>query len=78
LINKNWTVTPNTKQYDDGSKDGLMMLHSDLALLQTPEMLKLVKHFAENENDWFVAFAAAFQKLQELGVANTLLPPLDW
>ena len=53
-------------QYEN--KDGtLMMLPSDLALIQDPEFKKYVEIYAADETLFFNDFAAAFSKLLELG-----------
>ncbi|KAL1519915.1 hypothetical protein AB1Y20_023404 [Prymnesium parvum] len=46
---------------------GLMMLHTDKALVTDASFRPHVVAFAENQSEFFEAFAAAFQKLQELG-----------
>ncbi|KAJ1383434.1 hypothetical protein B484DRAFT_411131, partial [Ochromonadaceae sp. CCMP2298] len=51
------------------SADGtLMMLPSDMALLQDPEFAKVVALYAKDEELFFKEFSAAFCKLLELGV----------
>ena len=45
-----------------------MMLPGDLALVQDPSFKTYVDMYASNEELFFKDFAAAFQKLQELGV----------
>lgn len=54
-------------QYEN--KDGtLMMLPSDLWLLEDKEFKKYVEMYAKDETLFFNDFAAAFSKLLELGV----------
>jgi catalase (peroxidase I) len=54
-------------QYE--SPDGkLMMLPSDLALIQDETMKKWVELFAKDEGQFNKAFSVAFSKLLELGV----------
>jgi len=74
LLEKKWTEkkTHNgqkwtgPKQYEaDGG--ALMMLPSDLALIQDPAMKKFVVMYAKDEDKFFADFAVAFQKLTELG-----------
>lgn len=45
-----------------------MMLPSDMALLWDKDFRKYVVEFAKDEEAFFVAFASAFQKLEENGV----------
>jgi len=54
-------------QYEDSSGK-LMMLPSDLVLIQDPKFRKVVELFAKDENAFFTEFASAFSKLLELGV----------
>jgi len=61
---KNWN---GPLQYEDSTKT-LMMLPADLALMQDPEFKKYVEIYAKDEDLFFKEFAAAFQKLNELGV----------
>ena len=48
--------------------DRRMMLPTDVALLDDPNMRKWVELYARDQGRWFQDFAAAFTKLQELGV----------
>jgi cytochrome c peroxidase len=75
LVEEEWTIkkTHNGKkwtgpeQYED--KTGkLMMLPSDIALIQDPEFKKVVELYAKDEDLFFKDFSAAFSKLLELGV----------
>jgi len=77
LVDFTWQVTPGTQQYDDGKSDGLMMLHTDIALIKDPAFLALVRSYAKDSNLWAADFAVAFQKLQELGI-TTLQDPINW
>eukprot|EP01123_Difflugia_compressa_P013103 TRINITY_DN5886_c0_g1_i1.p1 TRINITY_DN5886_c0_g1~~TRINITY_DN5886_c0_g1_i1.p1 ORF type:complete len:315 (-),score=68.14 TRINITY_DN5886_c0_g1_i1:124-1068(-) len=77
LLTLTWSVTPNTKQYQDQNNDGLMMLHTDLALIYDPIFLAQVKLYAQDADLFAKDFSSAFQKLQEGGV-TTLLKPIDW
>lgn len=62
---KKWT---GPLQYE--SPDGkLMMLPSDLALIQDPAFKKYVDIYAKDETVFFNDFAVAFSKLLELGVS---------
>jgi cytochrome c peroxidase len=52
------------------SKDGaLMMLPSDMALVQDPKFKQYVELYAKDEDAFFRDFSYAFSKLLELGVA---------
>ena len=44
-----------------------MMLPSDIALIEDPAMKKWVEYYAKSEDKFFKDFAAAWQKLTELG-----------
>jgi cytochrome c peroxidase len=75
LVEEEWTIkkTHNGKkwtgpeQYED--KTGkLMMLPSDIALIQDSEFKKIVEKYAKDEDLFFKDFSAAFSKLLELGV----------
>jgi len=61
---KKWNVP---EQFEDPSGK-LMMLPADLALIQDAEFRKYVEEYAKDEDLFFKDFAAAFQKLEELGV----------
>ena len=75
LVEEEWTVkkTHNGKkwtgpeQYED--KTGtLMMLPSDVALIQDPALAKIVLEFAKDEDVFFKEFSKSFERLLELGV----------
>jgi cytochrome c peroxidase len=53
----------------------LMMLPSDIALIQDPEFKKSVEMYAKDEDLFFKDFAKAFSKLLELGV---VFPGRSW
>jgi len=63
-----WTVREwdGPKQYTDPSGE-LMMLPTDMALVEDKQFLKIVKLYAINEKQFFDDFAAAFGKLIALG-----------
>lgn len=69
LLDNTWTERKwnGPKQYQDKT-GALMMLPADLALIQDPEFKKFVLLYAKDEELFFKDFAAAFNKLQELGV----------
>lgn len=47
---------------------GMLLLDSDKALTDEPELKKLVEIYAENEAKFFEDYAKAHQKLSELGM----------
>jgi len=75
LLEERWSpkMTHNGKpwtgpdQYED-STGKLMMLPSDLVLIQDPDFKKIVEIYAKDEDVFFKDFAKAFSKLLELGV----------
>jgi len=69
LIETKWTPRQwkGPLQYTDPSGK-LMMLPTDMVLVQDPAMKKYVEAYAKDEELFFKDFAAAFKKLQELGV----------
>jgi catalase (peroxidase I) len=79
LVYDVWQLTPNTRQYFDTTPgmEFLMMLHTDMALINDPDFYRYVEIFADNQAEWFSAFTQVFPKLQELGCSN-LLPPIPW
>jgi cytochrome c peroxidase len=77
LVNDPFQVTPNSNQYYDTKNTNLMMLQTDLALVNDPVFTPIVKKYAINQAAWFKDFAAIFPKLQEAGV-TTLLSPINW
>lgn len=62
---KEWT---GPKQFSDGSGNGLMMLPTDMAMLEDPSFRKYVELYAEDKDAFFKDFATAFGKLLDLGV----------
>lgn len=56
-------------QYEDGGKK-LMMLPTDLVLIQDAEFKKFVDIYASDQAKFFTDFTAAFTKLEELGTKN--------
>jgi len=69
LLNERWTPRKwkGPFQYENSTKD-LMMLPSDIALLQDPTFRRYVEQYASNEELFFTDFARAYSKLLELGV----------
>ena len=61
-------------QFED-STGKLMMLPSDMVLVQDPSFKKIVEIYAKDENAFFADFASAFSKLLELGVDYPSVKP---
>lgn len=70
LLNRKWVKKEwkGPEQFVDAETGELMMLPSDLALLKDSEFKKYVEVYAKDKEAFFKDFAAAFQKLTELGV----------
>jgi len=68
LLNNKWTPKKwnGPHQYEDPS-GSLMMLPSDMALLQDPSFRAYVRKYAEDEELFFKDFASAYEKLTNLG-----------
>jgi len=64
-VQKKWD---GPKQFEDKQTGSLMMLPSDMALLSDKSFKKHVDAYAKDQDLFFKDFAAAFQKLEELGV----------
>lgn len=75
LIEEKWTEKKTHEgkpwngplQYESKDKS-LMMLPSDLALIQDPKFKQYVQLYAKDEKQFFDDFANLFAKLMELGV----------
>jgi len=69
LFDETWTVRPNFKptQYED-STGKLMMLPTDLAIVQDPKFRQWARKYADDMDLFHRDFAAAFAKLMDLGV----------
>jgi cytochrome c peroxidase len=65
---KKVTAPNGNPQFVDSADGSLMMLVSDLALIEDPATFKYVKLYADNKEKFFDDFAAAFGKLLELGL----------
>lgn len=63
-------------QYVDAPTGKLMMLPTDLVLLQDKKFLKFVNVYAKDAARFNKDFTAAFQKLEELGTSG--LAATDW
>lgn len=75
LVEERWSpkMSHNGKPWDgpdqfEDSTGKLMMLPSDMVLVQDPEFKKVVELYAKDEPAFFKDFASAFSKLLELGV----------
>jgi len=73
LLGVKWTVNPKTSklQYEDPSKK-LMMLPSDLTLIEDVQFKKIVEIYSKDQKRFFNDFSLAFQKLEELGTSNLI------
>lgn len=75
LIEEKWTIKKTHKgkpwngptQFEDKTGN-LMMLPSDMGLIEDPEFKKWVEIYAKDEEKFFADFSAAFSKLLALGV----------
>jgi len=69
LMEKDWRRKEwdGPMQYED-STGKLMMLPTDMALIDDPHFKRIVKDYADDEQLFFEDFSAAFSKLMELGV----------
>ncbi|CAH0475863.1 unnamed protein product [Peronospora belbahrii] len=69
LIENKWTIKKwdGPMQYEDPTGK-LMMLPSDMALIQDPKFKQYVEMYAKDEELWFQDFTKAFVKLTENGV----------
>jgi len=56
-------------QYKDPSGQ-LMMLPSDIALIEDPKFKRYVDAYAKSQDEFFADFAAAFEKLETLGTSG--------
>ena len=73
----NWTKRDwsGPFQYEDDGKK-LMMLPTDVVLIKDKKFKKYVDVYAGNQKKFFVDFAKAFKKLEELG--TTGLTATEW
>ena len=66
-----WAPDERAKKFQYKDPSGtLMMLPSDLVLVQDPKFKTHVERYAADKALFFRDFAAAFQKLEELGTAG--------
>lgn len=70
LIEEKWQEKrwKGPKQYEDVKTKSLMMLPSDLALIEDPQFRQYVLIYAKDGDKFAQDFALAFEKLLELGV----------
>jgi cytochrome c peroxidase len=70
LLGSTWTLRRHDgpDQFEDGAGGGVMHL-TDMALLWDAELRKYVEEYAKDEDSFFEAFASAFAKMSENGVA---------
>ncbi|TKY86082.1 hypothetical protein EX895_004907 [Sporisorium graminicola] len=70
LMNEKWNLRKwnGPPQFEDKSTKSLMMLMTDMALVQDPSFKKHVQRYAKSEDEFFNDFRGAFAKLLELGV----------
>jgi cytochrome c peroxidase len=71
LLKVHWTPDENAKKFQFKDPSGtLMMLPSDLVLTQDAAFKKYVEAYAKDKKLFYADFAAAFQKLEELGTSG--------
>ncbi|KAJ3046265.1 heme peroxidase [Rhizophlyctis rosea] len=70
LVEERWVERrwKGPKQFADKATGDLMMLPADMALVKDKSFKKFVDLYAKDDQKFFDDFAAAFQKLEELGV----------
>jgi len=66
-VKKNWK---GPMQYENADGGDLMMLPTDLAIIEDPDFKKWVDVYAKDEKRFFTDFSKAYQKLTELGCRN--------
>jgi cytochrome c peroxidase len=74
LINDHWTLDGNQYKNDKGN---LMMLPTDMALINDPAMKVFVEKYANSLEEFNRDFVQAFQKLIELGWESKLQDPVE-
>ncbi len=69
LLDKTWVVQPDSspQQYMDEETKKLMMLPSDICLIEDEKFKVYVQLYAQDESKFFMDFANAFGKLIRLG-----------
>mmetsp|Transcript_40913 Transcript_40913/g.102359 ORF Transcript_40913/g.102359 Transcript_40913/m.102359 type:complete len:332 (+) Transcript_40913:34-1029(+) len=66
-VKKNWK---GPMQFENADGGDLMMLPTDLAIVEDADFKKWVEVYAKDEKKFFADFAKAYQKLTELGCRN--------
>lgn len=79
LLDEDWEVNPSVQQMQmrDHSTKNLMMLPADMALVLDPKYKKYVDIYAKDNERFNKDFAAAYQKLTELGTVNLHRSPSE-
>ena len=70
-VKRNWS---GKLQYEDKESGKLMMLPTDLALIQDAKFRHFVNKYAEDQGAWFRDFASAFSRLIALGCPEKCQP----
>lgn len=73
LLGKTWIESTSSKglpQFKDKETGELMMLISDMALIQDDKFRPLVEKYAADQDAFFNDFSSTFQKLLELGATD--------
>jgi len=76
LLNRTWVQRKwdGPKQFEDEETGKLMMLPSDLALIEDPIFKPIVEEYAKDEQLFFKDFAQAYAKLLALGCPASCQP----
>jgi catalase (peroxidase I) len=84
LMEKTWVINPdsNPEQYMDVETKQLMMLPTDICLVEDDKFKEYVALYAQDESKFFMDFATAFGKLINLGcpvpeTSKTVVTPPD-
>lgn len=69
LLDKTWIIQPDSspQQYMDAETNKLMMLPTDICLIEDEQFKDYVQLYAQDESKFFMDFANAFGKLISLG-----------
>lgn len=80
LYDNKWVEKPGStpKQYEDEATKKLMMLPTDLLLIEEPEFKKHAERYAGSQDVFFEEFTFAYTKLTELGYTDAQLTPVEW
>lgn len=72
LVDNKWIEKPGSspKQFEDEATHKLMMLPTDMVLLEDASFKAHVERYAKSEAVFFEEFTKAFNKLSELGSSN--------